>query len=125
MKTSIYSQHFEHTEWLNALSFYKDELQIMKKRLDEIVKKNNAKDVLAQVEHFQNQFIIQEKNADDLREDIKDDEKKLAANVISNPIATDHRKIEDHSFERGEVTVFEKNFEDLRKEFKTFLFKWM
>ncbi len=125
MKTSIYTQHFEHTEWLNALSFYKDELSIMKKRLEEIVNKNTDKEILAHAEHFQNQFIIQEKNIDDIKEEITIDEKKLAANVIHNPIATDHRKTEDHLVEREEVDAFEKNFEGLRKEFKTFLFKYM
>jgi hypothetical protein len=125
MKTSIYTQHFEHTEWLNALSFYKDELSILKSRLEEIARKNTSKEILARVEHFQNQFIIQEKNIDDIREEITKDEKKIAANVTNNPIATYHRKSEDHSFERDEVESFEKNFEDLRKEFKTFLFKWM
>ncbi len=125
MKTSIYTQHFEHTEWLNALSFYKDELLIMKKRLEEIVRSNNSKEILALVEHFQNQFIIQQKNIDDLHQEVKNDERRIEDNLIGNPINASRRKIDDHELEREGVTNFEKNFEELRKEFKTFLFKWM
>ena len=33
MKTSIYNQHDEHTEWLSKLSFYGDEIVIMQKRI--------------------------------------------------------------------------------------------
>ena len=61
MKTGekIYTQHADHTEWLSKMKFYTDEITILKNRLGEIASKNNQKDVLAQVEHFQNQLIIQ------------------------------------------------------------------
>jgi hypothetical protein len=125
MKTSIYSQHYDHTQWLNALAFYKDELAIMQKRNAEVASKNTSKEVLQMVEHFQNQFIVQKNNIDVLSSHIKKDEKVIEANINHNPIAVDHRKTEDHTSERNEMASFEKNFEELRAEFKGFLFKWM
>jgi len=61
MKTGekLYTQHADHTEWLSKLKFYADEITLMKGRLGELASKNNQSDVLAQVEHFQNQLIVQ------------------------------------------------------------------
>ncbi len=39
-KDSIYKQHEENTEWLNKLRFYKDEINILTGRLEEIAMKN-------------------------------------------------------------------------------------
>ncbi len=125
MKTSIYSQHYEHTEWLNVLSFYNDDIKIMKKRIEEIVQKNTAQDIMAQVEHFQNQIIIQQNHVDDMRKHIEKDEKFLVATVNDNIVAVDHRKVEDHSDERHDIATFEKNFEELRKSLNRFLAKCM
>jgi hypothetical protein len=125
MKTTIYSQHYEHTEWLNKLSFYVDEISVMQKRIEEIAKKNTAKEVKIKIEHFQNQFLIQKNNIDALKRHIKDDEKLLKDNIMKNETAVDHRKIEDHLAEREDVEVFETNFNNLRKEFNLFLAEWM
>lgn len=125
MKTNIYSQHHEHIEWLNVLSFYKDDVKILQKRIEEIVQKNTSKEILAQVEHFQNQLIIQNNSIDDIRKHIEKDEQILVNSVEKNIVASDHRQMEDHTEERADVTSFEKNFEDLRKSLNRFLAKCM
>jgi hypothetical protein len=63
-KAKIYDQHAENTEWTSKLNFYKDDIKIMTGRLEEVASKNSSKEVLAQVEHFQNQLIIQRNNID-------------------------------------------------------------
>ncbi len=127
MKTEekIYAQHAEHTEWISKLKFYNDEISIIKNRLGEIASKNNQKDVLAQVEHFQNQLIVQKNNIDEISHSIKMDEEALQKEVNKNPIATDHRKMEFHTKEKNDVESFEKIFNELRTEFKSFAAKWM
>ncbi len=67
----IYTQHADHTEWLSKLKFYTDEISILKGRLEEIASKNNQQNVLAQVEHFQNQLIVQKNNIDEISHTIK------------------------------------------------------
>ena len=58
-KTSLITDiHSTNREWLNLISFYQDELMIMERRIAEVVAKNTALEVLANVEHFQNQVII-------------------------------------------------------------------
>lgn len=129
MKTSqnntVYGQHEENLGWINKLFFYKDEIAIMQKRLEEIVKANTTKEVLAQVEHFQNQLIVQRNNIDTIKHDVNINESHLEKNINDNPVAVDHRKVEDHKEEREKVEAFEKNFLELRNDLKVFLAKWL
>jgi len=122
---SIYKQHEENTEWLKKLDFYKDEISILKGRLEELATKNNAQEVLAEVEHFQNQFIIQRNNIDEIAHKVREHEQSLLEEIKSNPVAVDHRKVEYHAVEQDLVNSFEKVFHDIREDFNKFSAKWM
>jgi hypothetical protein len=121
----IYTQHEENTEWTNKLNFYRDEIKILQDRLEEIADKNNHEDVLKSVSHFQNQWIIQRNNIDEIMHNVKINEEKLQAEIKSNPVAVDHRKVAYHEEEKEAVESFEKVFNGLRTEFNTFASKWM
>ncbi len=113
--------HREHTEWLNKLAFYIDDLKIMEHRIKEVMSRNSSKDVLAMAEHFQNQIIIQQVQIQNLKDGIWHHEKAVMKNVEENPIASDHREMEDHVEQRQKIERFEEIFNDLRKELITFL----
>lgn len=121
----IYELHEEHKEWLNNLAFYKDEIKVMQNRVSEVASKNSSPDVLKQIEHFQNQLIIQRNNIDELCHSIKDHENYLENRVNENPTAVDHRKVNDHPKMRDSYSSFDKVFNELRKELNEFLTKWM
>lgn len=121
----LYTQHENHTEWMSKLKFYSDDIIIMKERLAEIASKNNQQEVMASVEHFQNQFIIQKNNIDEIMHVIKLDESALEREVNKNPVAVDHRVMPSHAEEKVAMESFEKIFNNLRAEFKTFAAKWM
>lgn len=124
-KAHIYEQHAENTEWVNRLNFYKDELKIMTGRLEEIATKNSAKDVLAQVEHFQNQFIVQRNNIDEAMHAVNSHEETLQMEIKTNPVAVDHRLVTYHAEEKEMIGSFEKVFNALRNEFIEFSSKWL
>jgi hypothetical protein len=122
---ALYDVHQEHAEWISKLNFYKDDIKIFNTRLEEIVSKNNGVEVLEEVERFQNQFIIQRNNIDEIAHIITLDEVELQNEVKANPVAVDHRKVGDQSEHRDLVTTFEKNFTKLRAEYNLFSSKWM
>ena len=68
----------DHSTWLKELDFYNEELSLLEKRLLEIADKNNGKEVMAEVEHFQNQFIVQRNNMDVLQHNINEHNNKVA-----------------------------------------------
>lgn len=121
----MYKQHEENVEWTGKLDFYKDEIKILQKRLEEIAQKNNHKDVLAQVEKFQNQLLIHRNTIDEIHHGIVLSEDKIQEEINKNPVAADRRKIADHQAEKEEIQIFEKVFNELREEFNRFVSKWM
>jgi hypothetical protein len=126
MKTVLLTeQHVAYREYLNRLAFYKDELKIMQKRIDEIAALNTKSEVLVQVEHFQNLIIIQKNQIDRLRHDIDKQEEELVSLAIKNPIASDHRRVEFHPELQQKVETFEKIFNELRQELIHWLCKVM
>jgi hypothetical protein len=121
----IYTQHVENSEWISKLKFYDDEISILTNRLSEIASKNNQSDVVAQIEQFQNKFILQKNNIDEIAHKINLNEEALMKEINANPVASDHRKTEYHASEKESVEWFENNFNLLRTDFKTFASKWM
>lgn len=124
-KMLIYNQHEENTSWISGLTFYQEDLLFLEKQLAEVANKYTNTDVLSQVEHYQNQFIIQRNNMDEILHSIKINEDKLIAEVNKNPIAVDHRSTPYHNEEKELYISFEKSFKQLRSEFISFLAKWM
>lgn len=121
----IYTQHEENIDWMNRVLFYYDELKIMQKRLSEIASKNTSKDLLANVEHFQNQMIVQKNNLDELKHAINISNDEISREIKNNTTAVDHRSMKDHSEIRESIASFEKNFTSLKGEFNTLISKWM
>src|ERR1051326_317495 len=120
---NVLELHTEHITWLNKLSFYKDDLGILEKRLEEIASKNNGKEVTAMIEQFQNKFILQRETIDILRHDISEHER-----FINKKIGNDHNgaeKMNDHPLHRERVRSFEKGMQELRREFIDFAARWM
>lgn len=117
--------HGEHKEWLNKLLFYNDDLKIMQSRLNEIASKNNHQDVLVFVEKFENQFKIQKEQIDILNHAIKQHMIHIEESIMNNPIASDHRKMDDHTEERQKMIRFEELFSELRIDLLSFLSKWL
>jgi hypothetical protein len=121
----IETLHTEHREWLNKLDFYKQDLAFLKNRLEEVAAKNTASDVMAFVEHFQNQFIIQKNEIDEFRHAIKEHENHLEAAFNNNPTAFDKQRLTDHPEMRERMERFEKLFQELRMELLKFVAKYI
>lgn len=124
-KVGLYELHAEHKEWNNKLDFYKDDISILEKRLEELVTKNTDQSIRAEIEKYQNQFLIQKNNIDQIQHIINIDENEIEKEINSNPVAVDHRKIEDHPKERDLVETFEQKLNELRSNFNSFSAKWM
>lgn len=121
----IFKQHEENVEWTSKLDFFKDEIKILQGRLEEIAGKNNQKDVLIMIEHFQNQLIIYRNTLDEIQHKINIAEDELQQEVKKNPVASDHRKTPYHQNEKEEILIFERVFKEFHDEFNRFASKWL
>ena len=123
--TKIVVLHDEHREWLNKLDFYKDDLPILRKRLEEVASKNTAIDVMKMVEHFQNQFIIQRNELDEFSHAIKEHENHLQAAINQNETAINRQSLSDHPEMRERMDRYEKLFQEFRMDLLRFVSKYM
>lgn len=114
-------QSLKSKQQINKLKFYLDEIAIMRKRLSEAVMRNTNREVLVMVDHFDNQFDIQEKVISDLKHKLKAlQHQNIYQNHLSNsPLLDDDVDGSD------DVETFEKYFNNLRNEYINFLTKWM
>lgn len=124
-KKHIDELHAEHKAWLSDTKFYEDELKVYQHRLSEVASKNTNTEAAKQVEHFHNQFVIQEEELDAVKQEIKRHEQGLVNETIHNPIAIDHRLFDDHTELRERVETYKKLYELLKTDFNQFLSKWM
>lgn len=117
--------HFEHQLWTSEAKFYVDELKIYQKRLQEIAGKNTKEEVRKQIEHFQNQFIIQKEHLDILNHGVNEHEQFLEKFATEHPVAIDHRMFADHAEMNEKMETFRKIYSELKKEFNHFLSVYM
>jgi len=114
----------DHTVWLKGLEFYRDEIGIQQKRLQEIAGKKHSPELLAGVEHFQNQFLIQQKNISDLKHKVRNYVKAIANDVREHDGKVDESFLKKGMSLKEEYEWTERIMNGLRREFNSFLDKW-
>lgn len=124
-RVHISDLHSDHAIWLNALVFYKQEIGLLEGRIAEIATRNNAPDVMADLEKFQNRYIRQKEVIDTLRNKINHHVDELTREYKERPVAIDHRLFADHTGLREEMATFEKLYQELKEELYRWLAKWM
>jgi hypothetical protein len=115
----------DHTIWSKGLEFYKDEFDIMEKRLLAVASKNTSEEARKGVEHFQNQFLIQEKNISDLKHEVRNYVKGLSNDAKDHHGHVDGRYLQQSINLRDRYEQLELIMNSLRREFNEFLSKWM
>lgn len=116
----------EQSDWQRGLDFYKDEIKIHAHRLSDVSGMYAPKDeVKPQVEHFQNQFIVQRDNIDQLSHDLGSFEKKVSNETQKMAEHISDTTIAEHDDLRNRYTALEKTINDLRHEHNAFLVKYI
>lgn len=114
-----------HLVWLKSLGFYKDEIRLMRGRLEEVAAKNSSFEARQGIEHYENQFTVQLETIDELNHSINQyagdvaKDVQLHAGHINELLVGEYESLEER------YQAFEKNFNVLRQDFKGYLAKWM
>jgi type II secretory pathway predicted ATPase ExeA len=124
LKKPITELHSAITEWKSDIRLVKDEIKTFQQELCEIVKKNNHREVLKGIEHFQNQFIRQLEVSDELMHDLKQADRKLAAKATLGSDSSLIFKEEDQDLV-DEIDTYNRLFLELKDEYHRFLEEWM
>ena len=121
MKTATEIKRFDHAEWIDKLKSYKNEIASLEGTLSHLVAVSRKPEVLARAEHFQNQFIVQKSNVNDILHAVKMDQKEAYFELITKPNSQSRTLAEDRSKDLAET--FEKTMSELKNEFGAFMTK--
>ncbi|TYC10588.1 hypothetical protein ES677_11645 [Bizionia gelidisalsuginis] len=119
------NMHFEHQLWKGELAFWKDELKSFNNRLSELATRWTNKEVLAQLEHYQNEFVLHGGVIEDLQETIEKHETRIAGQSIEGEDAIDTQLAKKHIEFRNRIETQRHIYAELKKEFFRFLEKYM
>lgn len=117
--------HFEHVQWKSELAFWNDELKTFNHRLEELVNRWTAKDVLKELEHYQNQFIIHSEVLDDLNHEINVHETAISQAALGKDGLVESNDLFTHVEFRGKMETERSMYAELKKNFYRFLSKYM
>ena len=125
MESTASIEHFqgELQAWKQQLSAFKQEIRHFENQLENLAAKNLPKDVLAQVEHFQNMFICHKEVIDNLRHDIPDSRHKLES-IFNGHQREPLDKLAKHALQER-MDMFRRVYEEVREEFHQFEAEWM
>ncbi len=119
----IGDMHAEHRQWQENLLFYQDELRTFQDRLREVTSKTPSAEVMAWVEHFQNQFGIQQQLIDEITHSLREHERDMKATLEGGASAENEAWLHDHAEERGKMRVFDRFHQEQKKNLTKFLAK--
>jgi hypothetical protein len=119
---SIRELHFDHELWLIEMAFWKQEIEVLDKYLAAVNASYSDTVVRAEVEHFQNQFIIQLNFINSLKHDVKAQESliSLLEQDINNK-KLQQKKADDEYDIRDRMLTNQKLYVELKQSFK----KWL
>lgn len=117
--------HFENKVHFNQLVFYRQELELLRNRLEELAAHNTKTEVAARIEQFQNQFIRQHEVNDELRHKITVHQEKLVNYAKENPVAIDRVLFDDNDSLADEITRYGELYKDMKDGFYRFVAEWL
>jgi predicted nucleic acid-binding Zn-ribbon protein len=110
----------ECNSWRENLRSYRNELGQLRDQLTEMARHQNDKEVLTEVEHYHNQFYIQQINIHDLKQAIKTHDRKLQleSTLNENQLTTD--VFSEHEQLNQQFADLENTITELRQDFSHF-----
>lgn len=117
--------HFEHKLWLSEADFYRDELRIYQKQVEEVGKRNTSAEVKQRVQYFEHEFKARNKELEALHQEISSHEHSLADVQQSIPTKTVNAYSAEHVRMRKKTHDFKERYSVLKNEFMVFLEDWL
>ncbi len=111
----------KHNEWIRGLDFYKDDIHIMEQRLSELSTHKLDMTARQNMEHFQNQFIVQRNNIDELKHKLNEHLKNLGHEAGLHAGHVDKEMVRKHDLLQEDYDMLEKVMNELRHEFNNYL----
>ena len=111
----------ECNTWRDSLRSCRDDLNQLKKQLQQTAAQNLTRDQLHDVEHYHNQFHIQLINVHDLKQSIKAHDRRVQFETTANSGQIAEDTIAEHERLFEEFQSLDSTIKNLREEFGEFI----
>jgi len=111
----------ECNTWRDSLRSCREDLNQLKKQLQQTAAQNLSKDQLHDVEHYHNQFHIQLINVHDLKQSIKAHDRRVQFETAANSGQIAEDTITEHERLFEEFQSLDSTIKNLREEFGDFI----
>ncbi|HEX3166994.1 MAG TPA: hypothetical protein VHQ93_12090 [Chitinophagaceae bacterium] len=111
----------ECNTWRDSLRSCRDDLNQLKKQLQQTAAQNLTRDQLHDVEHYHNQFHIQLINVHDLKQSIKSHDRRVQFETSANSGQLAEDTIAEHERLFEEFQSLDSTIKNLREEFGDFI----
>ena len=111
----------ECNTWRDSLRSCRDDLNQLKKQLQQTAAQNLTRDQLHDVEHYHNQFHIQLINVHDLKQSIKSHDRRVQFETATNSGQLAEDTIAEHERLFEEFQSLDSTIKNLREEFGDFI----
>ena len=111
----------ECNTWRDSLRSCRDDLNQLKKQLQQTAAQNLTRDQLHDVEHYHNQFHIQLINVHDLKQSIKSHDRRVQFETSANSGQIAEDTIAEHERLFEEFQSLDSTIKHLREEFGDFI----
>ena len=111
----------ECNTWRDSLRSCRDDLNQLKKQLQQTAAQNLTRDQLHDVEHYHNQFHIQLINVHDLKQSIKSHDRRVQFETSANSGQLAEDTIAEHERLFEEFQSLDSTIKNLREEFGDFV----
>jgi chromosome segregation ATPase len=121
--TDISQLTAECNTWRSQMRHYREEFTQLKNQLRQIVSRISRKELLQDVEHYENQFHIQLINIHDLKHSIKVHDYKATLTLSGNNEHAFHVIRAEHENLNAQYNRLEHMLKELKESFRQFLAK--
>jgi len=111
----------ECNTWRESLRNFREEFTQDKAKLQQAASQPLSKDQLQDVEHLHNQFHIQLINIHDLKQSIKNHDRKISYEIAMNGGQLNDETVAEHERIFAQYQHLDQTLTDLRDEFSDFL----
>ena len=119
--TTIPNLHKEYSSWMRELIFYKEEIKLFERQLEDVASKQLSMNASAKVEQYQNQFIREKEVIDELKHKLNISERQLAGFVKNvSGLGLNSIRMDNHPGLRDEMNIFRKIYGQLKQSFRKF-----
>lgn len=113
----------ECSSWREHLRSYRNEMGQLRDQLQLMASGQNDKDVLTEVEHYHNQFYIQQINIHDLKQAIKTHDRRLQMEYAASTGQLSEETLHEHEELNSQYEILEHTLSELRNDFTHFVAK--